>query len=111
MPAAVVAAAFQHIQESNNVCVDVGMGIEKRMTYAGLCRQMRYRRELVDSEKIRRAPAVGEIDWLKLKIGERLEPIKPRLLQGGMVVVAEIVQADNVTAKSREPVRNMRTDE
>ena len=111
MPAAIVAAPLQHIEKPDDVGVGIGVRINQGMAHAGLRCEMYHRRKPLRRKQPCGPRAIAEIEWLKLKIRERLEPLQPRPLQGRIIVTVEIVHADNATAKLRKAVRDVRADE
>ena len=46
-----VAAAFQYMQKTRHIAVDVGLRMFEAITYSGLCSQVDYRIEGPGSEK------------------------------------------------------------
>ena len=70
MPAAVVAAAFQHVDEALDVGIDIGVRIFKRIAHAGLRREMDDMRETVlAANSAATAGAVGEIELDETEAG------------------------------------------
>ena len=62
-------------------------------------------------EELSHTPPVGNVDLDETESTVRRKPRQPRLFQGNVVVVVEVVQAKNVVAARKEPLRDMHPDE
>ena len=71
MPAAVMAAAFEHVQKSEQIGVRISVRIDQRMPHAGLRREVHDIVEPVRGEQVRHAGAVRHVHLLELKVGGR----------------------------------------
>src|SRR6187431_1717118 len=98
MFAAVVPAALQHVDETLDVGVDVGVRMVDRMTHAGLGREVDNHLKLVVSKKGCHWRTFSKINLLESEPRMLTQNIQPRLLQRRVVVVVEIVQTDNIAA-------------
>ena len=111
MLAAVVAAAFQHIDEALQIGVDIGVRMRDRMAHAGLRREMHDMRKFVVLEQRRRRVAVGEIELDEVEMVGLREFGAPRFLQRGIVIGRHDVDADHAAALRQQPPRHMKADE
>ena len=112
MPAAVVPAAFEHVEEAGEVGVRIGMRIDQRMAHARLRGEMHDVGKAVRREQIRHRLAVGEVDLLELgKPGTRRARASRACLQCRIVVVIEVVEADHLVPVREQPLRHVHADE
>src|SRR5262245_47858725 len=111
MPAAVVAAALEHVEKALQVGVDIGMRIDQRMPHAGLRGEMHDLRKLVLGEQRRHAGAVGEVELDEAIAVQPGELGQPRLLKGRVVVAVDVVETDHGAASLQQAARDMEADE
>jgi hypothetical protein len=111
VPACVVPAAFEHVEEAREIGVGIGVGIDQGMAHAGLRREMHDVRKAVDCEQPRHGLAVGNVDPFEPKGGKRLERRDPCLLQGRIVVGVEIVDTHHIMPIRQQPPGNVHADE
>ena len=111
MAAAGVAAAFQHIDEADEICVHIGMRIDQRMPHAGLRREMDDEGKTMLGEQGRSGGAVRQVQAHEAEILGAGELAQPRLLQLRIVIGREIVDADHLAARLDETARDMKADE
>ena len=64
-----VAAAFQYMQKTRHIAVDVGLRMCEAITYSGLCSQVDYRIEGPGSEKCVEGRFVTEVHLPERIIG------------------------------------------
>ena len=82
-----------------------------RVAHTGLRAEVDHALELLLREQLRHAGAVGEIElheaepWLPLELREA------RLLEADVVVVVQVVEADDVVATREQPGRGVKADE
>ena len=62
-------AAFQHVEEADEVRIRIGVRLEQRMAHAGLRGQMNDMREAMRGEQCGKALAVRDIALLEAKPG------------------------------------------
>src|SRR6266480_8087728 len=106
-----VPAAFENVQKTDDIAIDVGVGILERMAHTRLSRQMYDPIWRFALEHFFDSCPVGNVG---LDEAETLVPGQPRqsrLLQGNVVVVVEVVQAQNIVAAREQPLRDMHPDE
>ena len=102
MPAAVVPAAFEHVEEAGQVGVDIGVRIDQRMAHAGLRGEMH---DTGEADAPRTAPPCrsrsARSSLTKAKAGQLREFGEPRLLERRIVIGIEVVDADDRPARLR----------
>ena len=97
-------AALEHVEEADEVGIDVGVRVLERVAHAGLRREMDHPLRPVSANSSRR-PRVGEVDLREAEAGAAPSRGEPRLLQREVVVVVEVVDADD-----RQPSASSRRD-
>ena len=110
MLAAIVPAAFQHIEEALHVGIDIGVRIVQRMAHAGLRREMDDMREFVLGEQLRGAVAIGKIVPDEAEMVRFFELGDARFFQLRIVIRRHAVDADDVAAFGEQTPRDMRAD-
>src|SRR5262245_46991399 len=111
MPAAAMAAAFEHVEKAGEVGVGIGIRLGERVAKSRLNGEIRPRRDTLARKQRRDAGAVGKIELLEFERTERGEPVEPRLLEFGIVIGVEIVDAHDAAALLGKPPRQMKADE
>ena len=99
---AVVPAALEHVQRAVDVAPHVGVRILQRIAHAGLRGEMHHARELLAREQRRNRRGIGEIELHEAETRVR-EALQARLLERHVVVVVEIVEADDLVARLQQP--------
>src|SRR5690606_34113346 len=79
--------------------------------HAGLGREMHDPVEAFGGEKLRDAFAIGEIELDELEPRVRLEQCQARALQLGVVVLVQIIEADDLVSALEQPLRGVESDE
>ena len=108
---AVVAAAFQDVQEAGDIAGDVDVGVFGGVADAGLGGKMHDPLGLVLGEGGLDRSAIGEISGDMGVAGQRQQPIQPRLFQSRVVIVVEVVEADDLLAAGQQDLGNVGADE
>ena len=106
-----VAAILEHVEESDDVGVDVGARVLERVAHARLGGEVDDALGRVLGEAPVHQRAVLEV---AAHLGEalvRLDALEPRELQRGVVVVVDVVDADDLVAAFEQPDRERRADE
>ena len=106
-----VAAAFEDREEAAEVAVDVGPGIDERVANSSLSGEVDDAIEAFAGEERCHCRAVGEVESLEAKVplpGELLQAI---LLEADVVVVVEVVDADDAVATAQQAERGVHADE
>lgn len=94
----VVAAALEHIDETDDIAVDIGMGILQRIAYPGLGGKMGHPVEASGGKQLRHARPIGQVQFQESEGPVLLQPGQARLLQADIIIVVQIVDADNRVA-------------
>ena len=111
MLAAIVPASFQHVDETDQIGVDIGVGVNERMSHAWLSPEMDDIWEPVPGKERRYAVAIGQVEPGKPEGGVHRQPRQPRFFQGWIVIGVEVVQADDRVPILQQPARDMVADE
>src|SRR6266480_4622485 len=104
-------AAFENVQKTDDVAIDVRVGILERIAHAGLSRQMNDAIGRFALEDIFHSSLVGNVDLDEAETVALNQPLQSRLLQGNVVVVVEVVQPPNTVAAREQSLRDMHPDE
>ena len=107
----VVAAPFQDIERAGDVAPDVGVRRFQRIAHAGLRGQVHYTRELLLCEQLAHRLIVGEIELDEAERRQLLQLRQPRLLQRDVVVVVEVVEADDLMPAGKQAPGGVKSDE
>ena len=105
------AAAFQDVQEADDVGVHVGARALEAVADAGLGGEIDHRIGLDLGEEGRDAVAVGEVDLRVAVAGLGLEVGQAGGLQRRVVVGVEVVEAHDLVAARQQPARQVEADE
>ena len=105
MPDPRVAATFKHVHEAHNIGINVGRRVLDRVAHTGLGRQMYDSFELAGDEELAHRLAVDDIEFLELESRPGAQPFEPRLLEPDVVIVVQIVDADDLVTAVEQGVR------
>ena len=108
---AVAAAAFEDMAEADEVGIEIGLRILDREAHAGLGAEMDDALETALGEEPGHAVAVGEVELFEAEAVMAVEAGEPGLLQSGIVVIVEIVDADDLVAAFEQNPGCLVTDE
>ena len=89
----------------------VGLRIVQRIAHAGLRGQMHDPVEALGGEQRRTRLRVADIEAVEGKARMRLQPREACLLELGIVIVVEVVDADDLVIALEQPLRDMHADE
>jgi len=87
------------------------MGILEGVADARLGRKVNDALRPFARKEIRYPASVGDVELDEPESGVRREPREARLLQGNVVVVVEVIEAENVVAPREEPLGDVHSDE
>ena len=107
----VMTASLQDMQEADEIRVDVAVRIFERVAHARLGGQIDDPLGLVLGEKTFNRGAIRQIAFHKLEILMGLQARKAGLLQIDVVIVIEVVEADDVVAARKQRLSGVRSDE
>ena len=111
---AVVAATFQQMAKAHQIALDVSRRILQGVTDPGLSRQVDHHCRLLGSKQRHQVIAVLQGHFHKAPStlpGDRLDLTQPRLLERRVVVIVEIIEADNPISALQQADRQGCTDE
>ena len=98
MAAAIVPASFQDIGEADQIGVDIGVRILKRVSHARLRGQMDDDRKPMPREQRRYRGTIRHIKPFELKARVVAKDIEPGRLQPRIIIGVEIVDPDDAMA-------------
>ena len=103
--------AFEYVQKAGDVCIDVGLRILQRVSDARLRGEMHDAIGTLALEDVPESALIGIVDCFVLKPVATNQSGKARSLQRDIVVVVQIVDADNRVAAREQLRRDVRADE
>src|SRR5215469_9521664 len=104
------STALRHIHKADQVAVDVGQRILKRMPYSSLRRQVHYRLVAAVTKHPFCELGVGEIETLKGKARFGHKARQTRALKPRIVIIVEVVDSVNQMAIRQKAPRQMEPD-
>jgi len=93
-----VAAPLQDVDETDEVAVDVGVGVFKGVTDPGLGSQVHHLGKSLRSEEGRNRRPIGQIYLYESETWASLELRQTRLFEADVVVIVKVVEADDFVA-------------
>ena len=102
MPAAVMAAAFQDIQETHEIGLNVGVGILKRVADSRLGRHVKDTLRAHGLKQLRRRPPVRQLKAVKVKACESSKPLQPGFLQPNIVIIVQVIESHDFVASGQQ---------
>src|ERR1700733_15852408 len=105
-----VTAAFEHIEETGEIGVEIGVWIFQRVAHAGLRGEMNDRTECTIAKTRFGAFAVGKIEPVKAEFAELPQHREPGFLERRVVIVIDAVDADDGAAAFEQPARQREAD-
>src|SRR5688500_1821057 len=106
-----MTAALQDVQRSGQVAVGVGVRVLDRVAYARLRREVHDALVCALRERRFHGRSVREVDSLEAESLLRLEPGEAGLLERGVVVRVEVVEADDFIAARQQAFGDVVADE
>ena len=106
-----MSAAFQHVQEADEVGIAIGLRVVDRIAHASLGGQVRHGVEAVPCKERRDPFPTSHIQLEKLKPGMGGQPGKPRTLEIDVVIVVEAVDPHDTIAALQQGGSQRGTDE
>ncbi len=107
----VAATGLDDVREADQVAARVRAGVDERVADAGLRGEVQHAVEARVGEQPRDAVGVGDVELLEAEAGQRLELRQPVALQADVVVVVQVVDADDVVAAREQRLRGEEADE
>jgi hypothetical protein len=108
---AMVTATFQYVRERHEIAVNVRVGICQRIPYACLGRKVDDALRADTSEQFRRTLTIREIQLLEMESWSLKKLCQPILFQGRVVVVVQVVHAEDFVAFVQKALRYVEADE
>ena len=106
-----VAAPFEDVDEPDEVALDVRVRIRDRVSHARLRGQVDHAIEALFPEEARHAVTVGQVHAEETESRLGGESRDARLLQRGIVVVVDVIEAHHLIATRQQPFAGMIADE
>ena len=106
-----VPAPLEHGREADDVTVDVGERILYRVSHACLRREADHSIELFLLKQTRHTVAVSEVEAHEAEVWLVHQPSESSFLEANVVVVVEIVYANDVIPARQQATRGMISDE
>jgi len=109
---AMVAAAFQHVQEADDVAVYIGMRVFDGVTHAGLGAQVDHAVEGAFGKQGGHGRAVGQVQFFETEGAgpSSFDPRQARLFERHVVIVVEVVEAHDIVAATEQRAANLCAD-
>ncbi len=111
MLGAVVPAAFQYVEEAQQIGFRVGMRVGERIAHAGLRRHVDDVARLERGEQAGGRLAVGEVEAAEVEAGKPCQLGEAGFLEGRVVIVVDAVDADDGDALLEQPAGDVKADE
>src|SRR5579864_3475401 len=105
-----VAAALEHVERSAYVAQHIGGRVLQRVAHARLRREVHDTLEALAGEERRNSRRVREIQLHEAERSVPGEAREPRLLELHVVVIVEVIEADDFLPLIEEPLRGGRAD-
>jgi hypothetical protein len=103
--------SFEDMAEAGEVGIEIGLRVLDREAHARLGAEMDDALEAALGEEPGHAVAVGEVEPFEAEAIMAVEAGEPRLLQGGIVIIVEIVDADDLVAAFEQDPGRLVADE
>src|SRR5262245_13419473 len=94
----VVAASFEDMEEADYVGIDIAVRVLEGVADTGLRGEVHHALRPVFGKQFFYRRPILQVTSCKLEARQAFEPRQPRLLQADIVVVAEVVDADDLVA-------------
>jgi len=107
----VMAAAFEQVDETHHVALDVGVGVFQRIAHPRLGREIDGAVEALGGEQRFHRLALRHIHLDEAEAGKRLELLDAGFFQADVVVIAEVVDADHFGPLFQQALGDMHADE
>ena len=105
-----MTTALEYVQRADDVAFDIGMRVLDGVAHAGLGRQVHDFVELLFGKQRFHGGTIGEIDACHREIIELVENGSARLFQRHVVVVVEVIEADDGFAAFQKLLRGGKAD-
>jgi len=106
----VVPATLKDIRETNDIAINIGIGVLKRVPYASLGSKIYNKFELAFMKQVGHHLAVCHVDLPEREVSVMFKLGKSRFLQAYVVVIVKVVNADKPIAALRHCLCQMIAD-
>src|SRR5688572_31403845 len=106
----VVTTTFEDVCERHEIAVNVSVGICQRISHSCLSREMDDALRPDAAEELGGALSVRQIELLEMESGSIEKLRQPVLFQRGIVVVVQIVHAEDFVAFVQKALRHVETN-
>ena len=106
----VVTATFEHVCECHEIAVNVGVGIRQRMAHSRLSREVDDSLGSNASEQFGRALPVRQVQLSEMESRPLKKLRQSILLQDWIVVVVQVVHAEDFVTFVQKALRQMETN-
>lgn len=103
----VMAAGFKNIEEADDVGIDIRARMVNAVPHTSLCRQVDDNIRLILLKECRDRRLIRQVTLDKGELRILAQDLQPALLQPDIVIVIDIVKADNRCPKPQQPLREM----
>ncbi len=93
-----VAAAFEYIKKALNICVNIGMRVNQRVTNARLCSKINHSLRSMLLKECGHAFLVFDTEAYICEIIESLAARKASLLKTNIIIIVKVINANNLVA-------------
>ncbi len=107
MPDLAVPAALKQIDEADEVGLGIGLRIDERVAHAGLGGEVDDALEVFLAEEFGHARGIGDVELDEAKARMVGQLLQARLLQADVVIVVEVVDADDLVAARQQALGNV----
>ena len=106
----VVAAAFENIDEADEIAVDIGMRVQQGVAHAGLGGKVDDLVEFLGGEQRLHAGTVTDIQFDEAEFRVFGQSLEAAFLEADVVIIVEIVEADDLVATRQQAQRGSHAD-
>lgn len=103
----VMAAGFKNIEEADDVGIDIRARMVNAVPHTSLCRQVDDNIRLILLKQCRDRRLIRQVTLDKGELRILAQDLQPALLQPNIVIVIDIIKADNRCPKPQQPLREM----
>ncbi len=108
---AVVAAAFEDIEGASHIAAHVGVRSLQGITHTGLRREVHDAAEFLLRKQVAHRAIIRQVELHEAERGQLLQLSEPRLLEGDVVVLVEVVEPDDLVTPGQQALGRVKADE
>src|SRR5450631_3473980 len=98
----VMAAAFQNIECTDHVTVDVAVRILQRIAHTCLCTKMHHSLEFLACKQFRDPCLISKVHAHKTESRLPLQALEPRDFKSHVVIVIQVIEPDHLIATTEK---------